>query len=186
MRQHIVFIDTNSPGIETMRLAKQRGLRVSFIRSGYRHYVETDRLKRILSTLDTIVTIPDSTVDEEVLEAVRKLSMLAPIDAVISELEPCVDVAARVCARLGIPFTNASAVAAARDKRRTREIIQRAGLRCPRFHQVATPQEAYAAAESIGTAVVIKPQTGFDSLLATVAPTPNDAAPASLPSRFSR
>ncbi|RWM09942.1 MAG: ATP-grasp domain-containing protein [Mesorhizobium sp.] len=175
MSQHIVFIDTNSPGIETMRLAKQRGLRVSLIRSGYHHYVETERVKRIFSTLDTIVSIPDSTVDKKVLHAVRQLAALAPIDAVISELEPCVDVAARVCGRLGIPFTSASAVTTARDKTRAREVILRAGLHCPRFRPVTTPQEARAAAEAIGTPVVVKPQTGFDSLLATVAPTPPEA-----------
>lgn len=175
MRQHIVFIDTTSPGIETMHLAKQRGLRVSFIRSGYRHYVGTERVNRIFSTLDTIVTISASTVEEEVLRAMHQIAALATIDAVISELEPCVDVAARVCARLAIPFTRASAVVAARDKTRAREIIERAGLRCPRFRQVATPQEARAAAEAMGTPVVIKPRTGFYSLLVAVAPTPRDA-----------
>lgn len=175
MSQHIVFIDTTWPGIETMHLAKQRGLRVSFIRSGYHHYVETDRVKRIFSTLDTIVTISDSTVEEEVLRVLQQIAALVPIDAVISELEACVDVAARVCAQLAIPFTRASAVAAARDKTRAREIIRSAGLSCPKFRQVATPQEARAAAEAIGAPVVIKPQTGFDSLLAAVAPTPLDA-----------
>lgn len=175
MRQHIVFIDTTSPGIETMHLAKQRGLRVSFIRSSYRHYVATERVDNIFSTLDTIVTIAASTVDEEVFRAMKEIAALAPIDAVVSELEPCVDVAARVCARLAVPFTKASAVIAARDKTRAREMIQRAGLRCPRFRQVATPQEARVAAETIGTPVVIKPRTGFYSLLASIAPTPLDA-----------
>lgn len=175
MRQHIVFIDTSSPGIETMHLAKQRGLRVSFIRSGYRHYAATERVNSIFSTLDTIVTISASTVEEEVFRAMQQIAALAPIDAVISELEPCVDVAARVCARLAVPFTSAFAVTAARDKTRAREIIQHAGLRCPRFRQVATPQDARAAAEAIGTPVVIKPRTGFYSLLAAVAPTPWDA-----------
>lgn len=89
---------------------------------------------------------------------VQQLAALAPIDAVICELEPCVDVAARVCGRLGIPFTSASAVTVARDKTRAREVILRAGLHCPRFRPVTTPQEARAAAEAIGTPVVVKPQ----------------------------
>ncbi|MGX5805840.1 ATP-grasp domain-containing protein [Bradyrhizobium sp. Arg314] len=172
MTQHIVFIDTNLPGIETMRLAKERGLRVSLIKSGYRHYTETEYVKHLFSTLDKVVTISASTVDDEVLHAMRYLATLAPIDTVICELECCVDVAARICARLNIPFTDASAVMAAREKARAREIIQKAGLRSPKFRLVATPREASAAAEAIGSPVVLKPQTGFDSLLTAVAPTP--------------
>lgn len=175
MSQHVVFIDTTWPGIETMHLAKQRGLRVSFVRSGYRRYAAMERVKRIFSTIDTTVVISAATVEEEVSRALQQIAAMAPIDAVISELEPCVDVVARVCARLRIPFTSASAVTAARDKTRAREIIQRAGLRCPRFRQVRTPQEARAAAEAMGTQVVIKPRTGYHSLFAAVAPTPPDA-----------
>lgn len=175
MSQHIVFIDTTWSGIETMHLAKQRGLRVSFIKPGYCRYFGTERAKHIFSTLDTIVTISASTEDEEVLRALRQIAALSPIDAVITQFEPCVDVVARSCAQLGIPFTSASAVAAARDKTRARAIIQCAGLRCPRFRQVTTPQEARVAAEAIATPVVIKPRTGYYSLLVAVAPTPPDA-----------
>ncbi|WP_194460296.1 acetyl-CoA carboxylase biotin carboxylase subunit family protein [Bradyrhizobium sp. CCBAU 53421] len=173
---HIVFIDTTWGGVETMRLAKQRGLRVSLIRSGYRDdRFRTERVQRIVSTLDTVITISATTVETAVLRSLQQIAAIAPIDAVISEFEACVDVAARVCARLSIPFTSASAVAAARDKARAREIIQSAGLRCPRFRQVVTPRQARAAAEAIGVPVVVKPRTGYYSLLAAVAPTSTDA-----------
>ncbi|WP_158091677.1 ATP-grasp domain-containing protein [Bradyrhizobium canariense] len=175
MSQHIVFIDSSRAGIETMHLAKKRGLRVSFIRAGYRHYIMTERNIRILSKLDNIIDISASTVENEVLCALEHIALVAPIDAVITELEPCVDVVARVCAQLGILFTSSSAVSAARDKLRAREIIQHAGLRCPQFRQVTAPREARAAAEAMGTPVVIKPQTGYFSLLAAIAPTPRDA-----------
>lgn len=175
MCKHIVFIDTTWSGIETMHLAKLRGLRVSFIKSGHGRQFGTERAERIFSTLDTTVPISASTEDEELLRALQQIAALAPIDAVITQFEPCVDVAARICARLGIPFTRASAVAAARDKTRAREIIQGAGLRCPRFREVATPQEARVAAEAFATPVVIKPRTGYYSLLVAVAPTPPDA-----------
>lgn len=178
MTQHLLFIDTNAPGIETIRIAKQRGLCVSFIRSGYRRYVETPEIKSIIYNLDNLISLPNSTIETDVFRAVAALHRTRQIDAVICELEPCVDVAARICERLNIPFTSAAAVSTARNKARAREVLQEAGLRCPRFRRVTTAAEVGEAARWIDGPVVIKPQVGYDSLLAMVVPEPSLASQA--------
>lgn len=178
MSQHILFIDAGIPGIETIRIAKRRGLRVSFIRSSYRRYAETADIKSVIYDVDNLISLASTTVETDVFQATAALHRHTPIDAVICELEPSVDVAARVCERLNIPFTSAAAVTTARNKARAREVLQAAGLRCPRFRRVSTAAEAGEAAQWINGPVVVKPQVGYDSMLAAVVLDPAQAATA--------
>jgi biotin carboxylase len=178
MAQHLLILDANLPGIETITAAKRRGLQVSFIRSGYRKYPETEAVRAMVYDVDALVSIVDSTDADALHAAARLLHQFCRVDAAVCLLEPCIDTAAAVCARLAIPFTDAAAVAAARDKARTRAILHAVGLRSPRCCRVASAEEARAAAAAIGGMVVVKPQTGYDSLLASVAITPEAAAAA--------
>lgn len=178
MVMHLLIIDANEPGIDTIRLAKRRDLRVSFIRSDYRKYAESERNRSIVYDADAVMSIRDSTVEDEVYRAVNAIHSHFPINGAICLLEPCIDVAARVCRRLDIRFTNAVAVDNARDKAKARELLAAAGLRSARHRCVQTLSEVFAAATDIGGPVVVKPQTGYDSLLATVASDPDAAVTA--------
>ncbi|CAO3433015.1 ATP-grasp domain-containing protein [Azospirillum doebereinerae] len=175
MSKHVLIIDSNLPGFETIRRAKQRGYHVSFIRSKYRLYSETEAIRKVVYDTDTVVTIDDPTDIGELRHAIETVKRHRPIDGVITQLEICVDVVARICAEMGLSFTDARAVERARDKAKAREIIQQAGLRSARFQVVRTPSEAYEAAQSLGVPVIIKPQTGYDSLFACPAQTPEEA-----------
>lgn len=175
MAPHLLVIDANLPGIDTIAVAKRRGLRVSFIRSAYRKYPDTAAVRDIVYAADGILSIDNSADDAQLYGAARALHAHRPVDAAVCLLDPSLDAAATVCARLGIPFTAKAAVAAARDKARARRILQRAGLRSLRFSRVATAAAARAAAARIARPVVVKPQTGYDSLLAGIA-TSADAA----------
>ncbi|MBP2232713.1 biotin carboxylase [Azospirillum agricola] len=175
MSKHVLIIDSNLPGFETMRRAKQRGYHVSFIRSKYRLYSETEAIRKAVYDIDTVLTIEDPTDIAEVRHAIETVQRHRPVDGVITQLEICVDVVARICAELGLPFTDAGAVERARDKARAREVIQEAGLRSARFRVVHSPAEAAAAMRDLGVPVIVKPQTGYDSLFACPASTPEEA-----------
>lgn len=176
MAPHLLIIDANLPGIDTIAVAKRRGLQVSFIRSGYRKYPQTQSVRNIVYMADALLTIADSSNETSLHRAVAALHGFNPIDAAVCLLEPSLDTAARVCARLDIPFTDTTAVAAARDKFETRARLRAAGLRMPRCYRVNNAEEARAAAAAIGGPVVVKPQTGYDSLLASIAGDPDQAA----------
>jgi biotin carboxylase len=179
MEKHVVFADANVPTFETISAALTRGYRVTLIRSSYRMYTETPFVMAIIARVHEIVEIDDPTMHSQMLSAFQKILMERAIDAVITQLEPCVDVVADVCHKLGLRFTNAQAVSNARDKAKAREIISRAGLNSARFKVVKTADEAAEAAAEIG-AVIVKPKTSYDSLLTYPASTPDEARTAAM------
>ncbi|HRI06731.1 MAG TPA: ATP-grasp domain-containing protein [Nannocystaceae bacterium] len=77
--------------------------------------------------------------------------------------EPCVLLAAGLRERLGIPGMSRDAVVGFRDKTVMKARLVEAGIRVPRFAKVTSAQECYAAAESIGYPVVVKPIAGAGS-----------------------
>ncbi|MCE6958344.1 ATP-grasp domain-containing protein [Cereibacter sphaeroides] len=175
---HVVFVDSNVPGIETMRIAKGRGYSVTFIQPAYRMYAETEHVRSVISSLDNIIRIGASTDRAAVEAALVKAGRIAPIDAVITQYEGCVDAVACACSKLGLRFTAERGVLAARDKALTRRILAERGIRSARSELVSTPREAEDAARRIGGRVVVKPRTGYDSLLAYEARDPAEAASA--------
>src|SRR5690606_6150139 len=71
---------------------------------------------------------------------------------------------------------SSAALATARDKAATRRLLQRLGLATVPFRRVRDARGAARATAAIGAPVVIKPQTGYDSLLAEIVHSPKAAA----------
>jgi biotin carboxylase len=174
MPKHVVFADANVPTFETIEVAHQRGYEISLIRSKYRMYTETPFVLDVTARIDRIIDIDDPTRYDQMTGAIKQAGSVSPIDAVITQLEPCVDTVADACASLGLRFTNAHAVRIARDKAKARQVISEAGLASAAFEVVQSPESAAAAAAKIGH-VIVKPQTSYDSLLAYTADTPDEA-----------
>jgi biotin carboxylase len=174
MPKHVLFADANVPTFDTINVALTRGYRVSLVRSNYRMYTETPFVKDTIARVHDITDIDDPTKLPEMFHAIQAIAKRTPIDAVITQLEPCVDVVADVCDALALPFTDARAVRNARNKAKAREIVAAAGLNSAKYAVVKTPDEAAMAAAGIGP-VIVKPQTSYDSLLAYPARTPSEA-----------
>ncbi|MDX8355491.1 ATP-grasp domain-containing protein [Cognatiyoonia sp. IB215182] len=166
---HLLFVDSNVPGFNTMRIAQERGYSVSFIQSKYRLYTETGFTRSVTNKVDNLVSIDDPTSLDEVIDAMRTIQSLEAIDGVITQLEPCVDTVANACQALDIRFTDAQAVQNSRNKHRARRLIEKAGLRSG-FHAVAyDAAEVARIVENFGKPVIVKPQVGFDSILSFAA-----------------
>lgn len=82
------------------------------------------------------------------------------IDRVLANWEPVVMLAARLRERWGMPGMSVDTVRGFRDKELMKQRLRAAGLRVPKSARVRTAAEVYAAAESIGFPLVLKPIAG--------------------------
>lgn len=92
------------------------------------------------------------------LPAARELAAHTPVRGVYCYHEAGILAAAHVAAELGVPGPTPEAVAAVRDKSKTRDILTRAGIRQPEVARVTTLEEAEKAASRIGFPLVVKPR----------------------------
>jgi biotin carboxylase len=99
-----------------------------------------------------------------VLDAVRAVAAERGVSGVMCWDERLVEAAAVVAEALGLPTMSVAAVRACRDKRLTRELLTRAGLRQPGCVPVASEAEARQAAAELGYPVVVKPRNLGGSL----------------------
>ncbi|MFF3317461.1 ATP-grasp domain-containing protein [Streptomyces sp. NPDC003035] len=137
MSSHLVFVESNmsGSGFEALAAAKRMGHRVSFLTCDLSYYVGG-----VGETLDTTlidrVACCDTDDVEAVLAAVREVGRDHPVDAVLTMSEWHVAVTAAAARRLGLAGSEPDAVAAARDKSRTRTLCQAAAVPIPAFRRV--------------------------------------------------
>jgi biotin carboxylase len=85
------------------------------------------------------------------------LARRARIDAVMTGADIGVPTAAFIAEQLQLPGHPPQLATRATNKYAMRRHAERAGLRCPRYHRVKSPDEALAAVVSIGFPVIVKP-----------------------------
>ncbi len=91
------------------------------------------------------------------VRAVVEFAARHPIGAVVAADDDGVILAAAAAAALGLRHASVSAVAAARDKHRMREILAAAGIASPRFERVPIAGDPRDAARRVGFPCVLKP-----------------------------
>ena len=174
---HIAIIDSNRVGLRLLERARKAGHRVSFIRSSdLRNYRDTAEARAVIDQVDRVVEIPDTTRNGALLDAVSAVHADTPISVVITVEELSTEAAATTAAALGLPATDAAAVARSRDKYGLRKRAANAGIACGRSILCADLDAVPAALKEIGFPAVIKPAKSFLSVLAQIVMTPADAA----------
>lgn len=172
---HVIFVDINRSGVSGLVAARARGYRISFIRSSaFAHYFGGERSQSAIDSLDRIVDIRDSSDPEQVTAAMARLQAEEPIDAVVCVAHWAVQATAVAARRLGLPFTDPHAIRRSCDKLACRRTLDEAGIPSARFAEVATVEDALSAAKSIGYPVIVKPATGYGSLLSGLLSTPEE------------
>jgi len=83
--------------------------------------------------------------------AIARYARERPLDAIVPVDDEATLVAARAAAALGLPHNAVEAVAASRDKERTRECLVAAGLRAPRFTTFRADTDPQEAARTIAS-----------------------------------
>lgn len=96
------------------------------------------------------------------VDAVNGLSL--PLDGVGTIDEFAGGFAARIAARLGLPFHSIDAADLARDKNRVRRACARAGIPGPRCARIERAADLAAAAAHTGFPAVLKPVSGVGSV----------------------
>ena len=127
------------------------------IRLGADVVVGTDRRQ----TLQDAVPGSTLTLDfQDTPASAREVAEFAerhPLVCVVGVEDETTELAAEICRILGLPHNSVEAVRAARDKYQTREILERAGIRVPRYRKIAANEDPVALAQGLAFPCVIKP-----------------------------
>jgi hypothetical protein len=98
-----------------------------------------------------------------VAAAVRELAWQVRIDRVECLWEPYMILAARLREDLDLPGLTVAQTVPFRDKEQMKQVLDAAGLRTPRHHATETVAGVWAAAESLGFPLIVKPIAGAGS-----------------------
>jgi len=96
---------------------------------------------------------------EESVEVIVERARARPFDAVVAAEDPGALLAAAASRALGLPHNPIAAVRAARDKLRTRERLDEAGIPNPRWRALHPDRDVERVARSLRFPVVVKPRS---------------------------
>ena len=122
----------------------------------------------------TVLDMADTVGAEPMVAAARAVAAAEPVRGVLSWDEARVLQVATVAAALGLPGGDPDMIMRCRDKQRTREALDAAGVPQPRWAAAHTADEALAAAAAIGYPVVLKPRALAASLGVVRVDTPDE------------
>lgn len=166
---NIAVVDSNRLGIRMLERAKKLGHTVTFIRSATDNmYTLDDYVEQVFSTLDTVITVRDSTSYPDVKKCLAEVHRTSPFDAIITVNEYALETAVSVARTLGVASTTPDAVFAARDKYQMRQILGRTGLSPIAFRLADSVDEIIAASAGMPYPLMVKPTRSCESLLAKV------------------
>ena len=112
----------------------------------------------MLEDLDDAAFLPFEMHDlEEAVRSVVEFARTTPIDVVVGVDDHTTVVAAVISTALGLPHNPVTAVAAARNKHRMRELLHEQGLPVPRFALFSVDDAPAAITEKIAFPCVVKP-----------------------------
>src|SRR5213594_3468011 len=112
----------------------------------------------MLDDLGDAVFIPLNLHDlDEAVRSAVEFARTAPIDVVVGVDDHTTVVATAISAALGLPHNPVSAVAAARNKHRMRELLSGQGVPVPRFALFSVDDDPLTIAEKVACPCVVKP-----------------------------
>jgi biotin carboxylase len=165
--KHIIFVESNSCGLQAIKTAKELGYYVSFIRSPHFEYMyKYDELfGRILPMIDNCVLLDEIFDEDKLLLAIEELNRKKPVDAIISVLEYVILYVARVAKRLGIAYTDLEGVENSRDKSKMRKKLEEAKLSVVDYVSGDDYDSLLEKADELGYPLIVKPAKGVASFL---------------------
>ncbi|MFJ1753116.1 ATP-grasp domain-containing protein [Kitasatospora sp. NPDC088134] len=162
--RRILVIEALSGGVLLVEAALDLGIGVVVASADTEDRVMPAHLR---DRIDELVTVETNDLPA-LLAAVRELHDRLPLSAVFPGCDVYVPNAAHLAAELGLAGLDVRTVEQVRDKTRMREAVAAAGLRGPRFTEVASVEELPKAAEHAGFPCVVKPVDQSGSLHVSV------------------
>ncbi|GAA3838928.1 ATP-grasp domain-containing protein [Streptomyces coacervatus] len=171
----VLLLDAAGPESGAIiRAAASRGHRVYAAAAPAEFAAYSGELKALLTgRVLTDFTRPAQAVEEIAAHARRH-----GIGAVLTVNEYLTELAALVCAELGLPGNDPARVHAARNKAAMAQALAAAGVRTPHTRLIRDDRELQATLDEVGLPCVIKPVAGAGSCGVTVAASPAAAAAA--------
>lgn len=157
MSDLLTFVESNltGTGMQAIRLAKQRGLRLAFLTADLDRYrVDPDAIGTITSEVEHVLSC--RTDDPDAVEKCLRDNGLEPA-GLMTVMEYYVPVVAETARRMGLPGLSPTAARIARNKLNTRTVCKDAGIPVPRFVYVGAVDEVDAALAEVGLPCVVKP-----------------------------
>ncbi|WP_321887636.1 ATP-grasp domain-containing protein [Paraburkholderia bannensis] len=172
---HVAILETTRTGIQLFAIARERGVRTTFITSGkFDSLYPAGERDRLYSLSSEVIHVADSQNVDLVASALRVCHAQHPIDAVFSCLALCAFPAAEAAFAAGLRGTSPIGVQNARTKPLCRALLQAHGIPSLAYAVVHTVDQAFDALESIGYPAIIKPVTGVAKFLTSIVQTPRD------------
>ena len=172
----LAFVESNltGTGMQAIRLAKQRGLRLAFLTADLDRYrVDPDAIGTITGEVDHVLSC--RTDDPDAVEKCLRDNGLEPA-GLMTVMEYYVPVVAETAHRMGLPGLSPVAARIARNKLNTRVVCQDAGIAVPRFVYVGAVSEVDAALAEVGLPCVVKPVDESASIGVTLCRTREEVA----------
>jgi cysteine synthase len=156
---HLGVLESNlsGSGFEGLRLAKERGLDVTFFTRDLQRYLDVPGAARYFRDYVDDLAFCETNDFDALVRQVEDVAARHPFDAFMTMGEYDVVLAARVGQLLGVPAPTAEAVAVARNKARMRARCAEHGVPMPRWCEVATVAEVRRAVAFVGLPCVVKP-----------------------------
>ncbi|UFJ43135.1 ATP-grasp domain-containing protein [Brevibacillus humidisoli] len=161
---HIMFIESNPIGFEGIRRAKERGHRITFATTDLDYYHRRNQLQPVLQSIDKIIELPSYDDMDQAEAEIRKWLGGDQLDSIMTFNELHVAVAAQMAARFGLQGLPPQVARNARDKWKSRMLLQEQGIAVPRYQYVSDLEESLRIGHAIGYPVVVKPRDGTGSL----------------------
>ncbi|MEV6837031.1 ATP-grasp domain-containing protein [Streptomyces sp. NPDC051133] len=163
--RHVVFVTWKAGNAPAFEAARRLGHHVTLIRS-----LSMERSQNIdfesspyTKYVDRVHVLHDATDLDALRRCVRAVHEERPVDGFVATVDALVVPVAVIAEEIGVPFTDARAAAAAKQKDRCRDILAAAGLDSTRHAVVTGFEEAAAFAAGTGYPVVVKPARGSGS-----------------------
>lgn len=151
--RHVLIVGGMGP---TIRDVSGLGIEISMFQHAELVRPETPKLSSRLFVFDYEQ-------QEESVSLARWLHARHPIDVAISFTESGIEIAAAICAQLGIPGNPPDAVRLSRDKHAMRELMSARGMPAVRFRKCMNAEEARGFCRELGVPVILKPVSGTGS-----------------------
>ncbi|MEU7424589.1 ATP-grasp domain-containing protein [Streptomyces sp. NPDC048362] len=163
--KHVVFVTWKAGNAPAFEAAARLGHHVTLIRS-----LRMEQSQNIdfesspyAKHVDQVHVLRDATDIDALRRSIRAIHAERPVDGFVATVDALVVPVATIAREIGVPFTDAHAAAAAKQKDRCRDILAAAGLDSTRHAVVAGFDEAAAFAARTGYPVVVKPARGSGS-----------------------
>ncbi|MGV9454329.1 ATP-grasp domain-containing protein [Streptomyces sp. NPDC003635] len=163
--RHVVFVTWKAGNAPAFEAAKRLGHHVTLIRSLLMEQAQNLDFDTSPYTrfVDDVHVLKDATDLDALRTRVRAVHRDRPVDGFVATVDALVVPVARIAEELGVPFTDADAAEAAKQKDRCRDILAAAGVDSTRHAVVDGFEEAAAFAAATGYPVVVKPARGSGS-----------------------